>query len=132
MAKPFLFGKINAGRLVRELGSVSHKLPADLRKVSAATAADVGARARLRAQSLGGVHAHTAPGITVQGSKVGLDVNAQPAIKGAEFGGQGRPRTMQFPPWRGSGADAGYFLFPTIREEATLRNIELLLDDLID
>jgi hypothetical protein len=33
---------------------------------------------------------------------------------GAEFGGQGRPTTQQFAPWRGQ---TGYFLFPTIRRD---------------
>lgn len=33
---------------------------------------------------------------------------------GAEFGSF---RYKQFPGWRGSGADAGYFLYPTIRDE---------------
>ena len=32
---------------------------------------------------------------------------------GAEFGGQGRPRTQQFPPHNGN---LGYFLYPTVRE----------------
>jgi hypothetical protein len=33
---------------------------------------------------------------------------------GAEFGGRGRPTTRQFQPHRGT---AGYFLYPTIREQ---------------
>ena|SRR5687768_13104676 len=50
-----------------------------------------------------------------------------PEALGAEFGaGQGTLRNTtrgvmegwnQFRPWRGSGGDAGYFLFPTIRED---------------
>lgn len=34
---------------------------------------------------------------------------------GAEFGGGRSVRTRQFPPWRGNGKAAGYFLFPTVR-----------------
>jgi hypothetical protein len=37
---------------------------------------------------------------------------------GAEFGGQARPATMQFSPWRGSGPTAGYFLYPAVRAHA--------------
>jgi hypothetical protein len=33
---------------------------------------------------------------------------------GAEFGSS---RFKQFPAWRGNGTDAGYFLYPTIRDE---------------
>lgn len=50
-----------------------------------------------------------------------------PAAMGAEFGAaQNQLRNTQrgpvrgwnqFPPWRGSAGDAGYFLWPTIREE---------------
>jgi len=34
---------------------------------------------------------------------------------GAEFGGGARSATRQFPPWRGAGRSAGYFLWPTVR-----------------
>jgi hypothetical protein len=132
MAEPFLFGRVHAAALIRELHGISRNLPANVRQADASTAADVGARARLRARGLGGVHAHVAPGIVDRGSVVGLDVNDQAAILGAEFGGGARPRTRQFPPWRGSGADAGYMLYPTLREEATMRRYEEILDDIID
>jgi len=35
---------------------------------------------------------------------------------GAEFGGGAKRTTRQFPPWRGNSTDAGYFLWPTVRE----------------
>jgi len=37
---------------------------------------------------------------------------------GAEFGGGRRPTTRQFRPWRGSGSDAGYMLYPAVRRNA--------------
>ena len=55
---------------------------------------------------------------------VALGSKAVPFALGAEFGG-GRFRagfptpdggyTSQFPPWRGNGTAAGYFLYPTVR-----------------
>lgn len=39
-----------------------------------------------------------------------------PAFPGAEFGGGGRPSTMQFPPHRGQ---RGYFLYPWMRANAS-------------
>lgn len=41
--------------------------------------------------------------------------NDNPAFFGAEFGGQGRPETMQFPPYQGK---RGYWFYPTARENA--------------
>lgn len=41
--------------------------------------------------------------------------NDSPIFFGAEFGGQRRPETMQFPPHRGT---RGYWLFPTARANA--------------
>lgn len=37
---------------------------------------------------------------------------------GAEFGGGRRSSTRQFRPWRGSGSDAGYMLYPAVRRNA--------------
>jgi hypothetical protein len=44
------------------------------------------------------------------GSQIYCD---SPLFYGAEFGGQGRPETMQFPPFQGS---RGYWFFPARRE----------------
>lgn len=41
--------------------------------------------------------------------------NDSPLFFGAEFGGQGRPTTMQFPPYQGK---RGYWFYPTARENA--------------
>ena len=41
--------------------------------------------------------------------------NDSPIFFGAEFGGQARPSTMQFPPHMGK---RGYWLYPTAREHA--------------
>lgn len=130
--KPLLSAKVNAGKLIKELGDIRQALPDTVRRANEATAADVAARARILAMSLGSVHAHVASGIVPQGPIVGLDVGAQPAIMGAEFGGRGRPRTMQFPPWRGAGPGAGYMLFPTLRHEDTMNRYREILDELLD
>lgn len=53
-----------------------------------------------------------------------LDGATFPALLGREFGSA---RFKQFPAWRGNGQDAGYFLFPTLREE-----LPEMLDDLQD
>lgn len=49
------------------------------------------------------------------GSTLSLDGNAFGGAMGAEFGGGTRPRTRQFPPWRGNGDSAGYFVLPGVR-----------------
>jgi len=56
------------------------------------------------------------PVITAGGSRRigrrGSKVAAGDVFFGAEFGGRGRPRTMQFPPYTGH---RGYWFWPTIR-----------------
>lgn len=79
-------------------------------------------RATQRAQSQGGVAAHAVR----RGLRAGATQNTawikllarEPTIFGAEFGGGARKTTRQFPPWRGSGGGAGYFVYPTIRGSA--------------
>lgn len=87
------------------------------------TAADyVAGHARDRAYSLGSTAGHVAPSIKAsagyQSAGVAFGGSGFPMAMGAEFGGQRRKTTQQFEPWRGSDSDAGYFLYPTIRERA--------------
>lgn len=95
------------------------------------------------AMGQGGVSAHVASGIrasgTTKGASIKLDVSAQPAILGAEFGGgrygAGKPtarggHTTQFKNWTGRSADAGYFVYPTIRKQEPA--IEAALMEAID
>jgi hypothetical protein len=53
-----------------------------------------------------------------EGATIGND---SPLFFGAEFGGQGRPETMQFPPYEGK---RGYWLFPTARDNADRFNAQ--------
>lgn len=88
-----------------------------IRLANKEAASDVAEGARGAAMSLGGVAAHVAPGIKASaGVKSGaVSLGSDPAAAGAEFGGQGRPTTMQFQPHRGT---TGYFLYPTIRRDS--------------
>lgn len=131
MAKPFLFGKVDAGRVIKNLQEVAGKL-GDLERTDQAIAAELAGQARALALGLGSVHAHVASGIQAQGRKVGLNVAAQPAILGAEFGGGARPTTRQFPPWKGTGPQAGYMLYEAIRQRNVVEKYGELLDKITD
>lgn len=75
--------------------------------------------ARSRALSIGGVAAKTAPSITARGGQRSAGVSfggaRYPFGGGAEFGSMRYP---QFEPWTGNGPDAGYFVYPSIRDDA--------------
>lgn len=45
--------------------------------------------------------------------------NSSIVFYGSEFGGQARPETMQFPPWRGQ---QGYWFYPARRDNADTLN----------
>ena len=123
--------------LSRALKELDSDLPKELRKANKEVATFVASDARSAASGLGGVAAKAAPsvkpsaGATYAG--VALGGGAYPFAAGAEFGGQGRPTTMQFQPWRGSGPGAGYFLYPTITRNSDRIEDEYgtALDDLI-
>lgn len=48
---------------------------------------------------------------------------------GAEFGAKAYP---QFPPWRGNDENAGYFLYPTIREKSRDEIPDIYLDAIVE
>lgn len=111
-----------------ELRRVNRDLPRVLRLAHLDAAELVAEEARGRARARGGVAAKTAPSIKAAGeqrrAKITLGGARFPFALGAEFGGgrhgPGNPTpaggyTTQFPPWRGSGGDAGYFVYPAIR-----------------
>lgn len=108
--------------LSRALKALDPGLQKELRATNKKVAEGVAAKARGRASSIGGVAAHVAPSLKAtagaKSASVGGGGSAHPAFGGAEFGGRGRPTTQQFQPWRGSGPGAGYFVYPTIRDEA--------------
>lgn len=104
----------------KELKRLDQKLPRELQKANKRAAELVADAARTRATGLGSVAAKAAPSIKAAAeqrrSKVSIGGARYPFALGAEFGGQGRPTTMQFAPWSGSDTGAGYFLYPAIRE----------------
>ncbi len=118
----------SVGRAVRKAGV---KIELGMGTLSREVASRAVSSAHSRAAGLGGVHRHVASGISVvSGNNVRLDTRAQPAIMGGVFGGGRGPRTKQFPPWRGSGRDAGYLLYPDLRaQEAQLETIVASLID---
>lgn len=91
----------------------------ELQKANKAAANLVASAAKGLATTLGSTPAHVAPSIRAsagrQSASVSIGGAAYPMAAGAEFGGQRRPTTQQFQPWRGSDSNAGYFLYPTIR-----------------
>lgn len=129
-----LSGRIRATKLIADLRGIRTKLPKATKDADARVAADVARRSRERAAGLGGVHAHVASGIESIGPQIQLNAGAQPAILGAEFGGGGRPRTRQFPPYRGSGSNAGYMVYPTLRDDSkdVVERYGEALDKLLD
>jgi hypothetical protein len=134
----------NIAGLNRALRSLPKEATEQLRTASKGIAQMVADEARGRAIRVGGVARHVAPTITATRDRV-------PAIKmggsgrlprggvvgdviwGAEYGGQRRPTTQQFQPWRGSSRGAGYFLWPAIRarsDDIDERYSQALLDAL--
>jgi hypothetical protein len=99
---------------IRATDKIERNLPDSLREasvqiardlVSAASANASTSQANLAAQSLG-----------VNDDPEGASVtNGSPLFFGSEFGGQGRPETMHFPPHNGR---RGYWFYPALRENA--------------
>jgi len=104
--------------LDRALKMVESDTPNALRDTNKKVAEKVTSSARGRAAALGGVAAHVAPSLKATAGARSAGVAGggawYPMFGGAEFGSIRYP---QFQPWRGSGSDAGYFLYPAIRDE---------------
>lgn len=107
----------------------------DLKEASKKVATFVANDARSAAYSIGGVAAHVAPSIkpvaSIAGSAgVSIGGTAYPMAGGAEFGSI---KYKQFQPWRGNGSDAGYFLYPAIRQDVDRITNEFAaaIDDII-
>lgn len=110
-------GAEGLNKLNRDLKAISKEAQGDLKKANVNVAEREGKRAQAAAYSLGGVAAHVAPSISGGGGNAWAGIkggSGQPAFMGAEFGGQGRPTTQQFKPWRGT---TGFFVYPTIRRD---------------
>ena len=81
--------------------------------------------ARAVAYSLGSTAAHVAPTLKAKGLQQSAGVElGDPAAAGAEFGSK---QYKQFKPWKGNTSTAGYFLYPTIRNDAP--KIEAIYND---
>jgi hypothetical protein len=93
----------------------------------------VAAPARRLAASLGGGHVRLArPGVisprgVARAAQIRLNATSYPDAFGQEFGSRQGRRKKQFDPWRGSGEEAGYALFPTIRQQQPA-----ILDEYLD
>jgi len=102
-------------RALREMGPEFQK---ELKETNRSVAGFVAEDARAAAYSLGGVAAKVAPTVKAAGGTtwagVSMGGSAYPMAGGAEFGSLA---FKQFKPWRGNGSDAGYFLYPAIRQD---------------
>ena len=105
-----------------ELSRALRALPKEHRKaVTKANrdAANIVAKgAKSRALARGGVSAHVAPSIRASAGQTSAGVAFGgpkfPMAGGAEFGSL---KFKQFDSWTGNGPDAGYFVYPTIRDD---------------
>jgi hypothetical protein len=146
MARTYTFN--NVAGLRRALNSLPKEAQAEIRGASLAIAQDIAPKAAARARQVGGVAKYVAPTIKARRDRVpkivmggtkrlpardgrprrGPNQTVGNVVWGAEFGSGRYP---QFHPWRGSSTGAGYFLWPTIREESddiTERYADALMD----
>lgn len=134
-------------QLSRVLRDMDKDLAKELRQTNKKAAEIAADAARSRALSLGGSAAKGAPTIRatagVRSASVGFGGTSAPWMGGSEFGanreGQRHRSTgtyvgyRQFDVWRGSGRTAGYFVYPSIRdnEGRIVEHYQEALDDLI-
>lgn len=121
---------IGLGDLNRALKELGPQFKGQMRKTNKVVANFVASDARSAAQAQGGVLAHMAPSIkaTAGATSAGVSLGgpAHPEGPGAEFGGGRRATTQQFQPWRGTGAGAGYAVYPSIRRDEDRIQLEYL------
>lgn len=121
-------GLVELNRALKALGPEAQK---ELKDASRRVADFVAKDAASAAHSIGGVAAHVAPSIKpvggVSGAGVAFGGASYPMAGGAEFGSL---RFHQFKPWRGNSSDAGYFVYPSIRQDAD--RIETEFADAVD
>lgn len=120
--------------LNRTLRSMGPEFQKELKQANKSVAEFVAADARSAALSVGGVAAKTAPSVRASGTntRAGVSIGGSkyPFAGGAEFGSV---RYKQFAPWRGNSSEAGYFLYPSIRQDSDriLTEYTAALDDLL-
>lgn len=124
-------GLAELNRALRRMGP---EFQSQLKETNLSVAEFVAQDAHSAALSLGGVAAKTAPSIEAKGYTTAAAVSfggaGYPFAGGAEFGAI---RYKQFKPWRGNSSDAGYFVYPAIRQDADRIEAEYrdAVDDLI-
>ncbi len=103
----------------RELRKLDRTFPREIRRINLRVAQQVAAKARSNAEGWGGAigKASTSIKALAQQSRAQVRIGGEryPYALGGEFGSK---RFKQFDPWRGSGPEAGYALYPAIREES--------------
>jgi hypothetical protein len=119
----------NVAALNKMLRRLPKEASAELRDASVDIAEQVAQRAAGRARMVGGVAKYVAPTIRPRRDRVpkiamggtarlpgrtGKNQTVGDVMWGAEFGSD---RFRQFSPWRGNKDGAGYFLWPTVRDE---------------
>jgi len=125
-------GLNDLNRALRELGP---DLQRELKRTNLDVAQIVADDARSAALQLGGVAAHVAPSIRAAARNTAAGVSfggaGYPMAAGAEFGAY---RFKQFQPWRGNDENAGYFVYPAIRQDADRIETEYgaAIDKLLD
>jgi hypothetical protein len=133
MARTYTFN--NVAGLRRALNSLPKVAQAEIRGASLAIAQDIAPKAAARARQVGGVAKYVAPTIKARRDRVpkivmggtkrlpardgrprrGPNQTVGNVVWGAEFGSD---RFPQFRPWRGNDDGAGYFLWPTVRDDS--------------
>lgn len=103
--------------LQRDLRAINRDLPKELRVVNMKAAELVADDARGRATAAGGALGKASPSIkaVAQQRSAGVRIGGSkyPFAMGGEFGSIAY---KQFKPWRGSGGDAGYAVYPAKRD----------------
>lgn len=122
--------EFEGGKAAKSLKRVGAKLEIGMGTVTRKVTSGAVRGATQRGGQLGGVHRHILPGISARQNNIRLDPRRAPAVFGGVFGGGRRPTTQQFPPWRGSGRDAGYLIYPDLRDQED--QIDRLVVELID
>lgn len=125
--------EFDGGKVARRLRRAGTRIEIGMGTVTRSVAARGTRDAQATGRSLGGVHAHVVDGggiFVMGGNNIRLDPRKQPAVLGAVFGGGRRPSTRQFPPWRGSGRNSGYMVFPDLRRQE--RQLDAIVTALID
>lgn len=132
-------------KVARSLRQVDRGLPAAIKAITTRIAVELVPLMEGRARALGGSIAGVSGSLRAKGSttgaaiRIGVGRNRRGVpyaeyVRGAEFGSK---TYKQFRSWRGSGATAGWFAYPTIRAQqgrirrSSIRGINDLIRDAV-